>query len=271
MDADQAYNAYAPIYDRTGQERFGAYLAGLILEWLRTRRIVPQRALDLACGTGGATLMLATAGIETVGLDRSPVMLQIARDRVHRAGLAATFIEADMRDLEALVTPGALQSDAVRRPLDVAGRFGLVTCFGDAINYLTGDDDLLRVFAGVRLALEPGGYTVFDVNTEAAFAQWDERNLVIHESDDYLVYHRLTYRPATRLGQGRIVWLTRSDDNRWRRGEETHLERAWSDGEIRQALAASGLALVERLAVDGQSVTEDAPLPERLVYLATTD
>ncbi len=271
MDADQAYNAYAPIYDRTGQERFGAHLAGLALAWLRRRGKMPQRALDLACGTGGATLVFAVAGIETVGLDRSPAMVQIARDRARRAGLAATFIEADMRDLADLVAAGAFQGGAAQRSLNHSGRFDMVTCFGDAINYLTDDGDLSRVFAGIRRALEPDGYALFDVNTEAAFARWDERDLVIHESDDCLVYHRLTYNPATRLGRGRIVWLTRGDDNRWRRGEETHIERAWSDAAIRQALAANSLVLVERLTADGRIVADDAPVPERLVYSATID
>ncbi|MDW8234776.1 MAG: class I SAM-dependent methyltransferase, partial [Roseiflexaceae bacterium] len=271
MDTDQAYNAYAPIYDHIGQERFGAHLAGLALEWLRVRGKTPQRALDLACGTGGATLIFAAAGIETVGLDRSPAMLRIARDRTRKAGLAATFIEADMRGLEDLVVTGALHGDAVQRSFNHARRFGLVTCFGDAVNHLTDDGDLRRVFAGISRALEPDGYALFDVNTEAAFAQWGERDFVVYESDDCLVYHRLTYNPATRLGQGRIVWLTRGDDNRWRRGEETHIERAWSDAEIRQALAAGGLALVERLTADGKSVADDAPLPERLVYIATID
>lgn len=139
-----------------------------------------------------------------------------------------TFIEADMRDLEYLVAGGALQSSTAQHPFDPAGRFGLITCFGDAINYLTADDDPQRLFAGIRGALAPGGYVAFDVNTEAAFAQWDGRDVVIDESDDCLVYHRLAYNPVTRLGEGRIVWLTRSDDHRWRRGEETHIERAWS-------------------------------------------
>lgn len=268
-DTEPAYDSYAPIYDRTAQERFGAHLAGLALAWLRRRGKMPQRALDLACGTGGATLVFAAAGIGTVGLDRSPAMVQIARDRADRAGLAVRFIEADMRNLAALGVAGAFQSDAAQRPFDLARRFGLVTCFGDALNYLTADGDLERAFAGIRRVLEPDGYALFDVNTEAAFAQWGERDLVIHESDDCLVYHRLAYNPATRLGRGRIVWLTRGADNRWRRGEETHIERAWSDAEIRQALAANGLALVERLMVDGTSVADGARLPERLVYVAT--
>lgn len=271
MDTDQAYDAYALIDDCTAQERFGAHLAGLTLEWLRGRGKTPQCALDLACGTGGATLIFAAAGIETVGLDRSPAMLQIARDRARTAGLTVTFIEADIRDLADLVASSATHNDAARRSSERAWRFELVTCFGDAVNHLTDDSDLHCVFAGIRRALAPGGYAVFDVKTEAAFMQRDKRDFVIYESDDCLVYCRLMYTPATRLGQARVVRLTRGADNRWRRSEETQCERAWRDAEIRQALAANGLVFVERLTVDGQSVTKDAPSPECLIYIAATN
>ncbi len=273
MDADQVYQAYAPIYDHTGQERFGAYMARLTLGWLHTRGITPHRALDLACGAGGATLIYASAGIETIGLDRSPAMLQIARDRARAAGLDVTLIEADMRDLgRSRVYP--VLSDESDNPgsyIIPDGCFDLVTCFGDSLNYLTDDGDLQCVFAGIRRVLAPAGYVIFDVNTETAFARWDERDLVVCDRDDCLVYNRLAYNPTTRIGQGRIVWFTRGDEGRWWRGEETHVERAWSDNDIRQALAACGLALVERLTVEGHSVADGAPLPERLVYIAAPD
>ncbi|MFQ3630790.1 class I SAM-dependent methyltransferase [Roseiflexus sp.] len=274
MDTDQVYQAYAPIYDYTGQERFGAYMARLTLGWLHTRGITPHRVLDLACGTGGAALIYASAGIETIGLDRSPAMLQIARDRACAAELDVTLIEADMRNLDRL---GALIALPDEHGNSESGRhilsdcFDLVTCFGDALNYLTDDGDLQRVFASIRRVLAPAGYVIFDVNTETAFARWDERDLVVFECDDCLVYNRLSYNPATRFGQGRIVWFTRGDEGRWRRGEETHVERAWSDADIPQALAACGLALVERLTVEGHSVADGAPLPERLVYIAAPD
>lgn len=253
-DTDAIYDAYAPIYERTGQDRFGAYLAQLTLTWLHARGVTPQRALDLACGTGGATLVFAAAGISVTGVDRSPAMLRIARRRAQDAGLAVTFVAADMRHLEDV------------EPVCV-GYFELVTCFGDAINYLTDDDDLHRVFVGIRRALSPGGYAVFDMNTGAAFARWNECDLVIFEDDDCLVYNRLAYYPAKRLGVGRIVWFVRGDNALWQRGEETHVERAWSDVEIRQALADTGLEMVTCLDVAGQTICSD-DMPERSIYIA---
>lgn len=58
--------------------------------------------LELGCGTGRVTLPLAAAGLEVVGLDCSPEMLAVARDKL--AGLPAaararvTLLDGDMRD-----------------------------------------------------------------------------------------------------------------------------------------------------------------------------
>src|SRR5580692_11809206 len=40
--------------------------------------------LELACGTGRLTVPLAAAGVDITGIDRSPSMLEAARDRAAR-------------------------------------------------------------------------------------------------------------------------------------------------------------------------------------------
>jgi len=59
----------------------------------------------------------------------------------------------------------------------------------------------------------------------------------------------------------------RGNKTLWRRGEETHVERAWSDAEIRQALADAGLEFVARLDVTGR-ILADNDLPERVIMVA---
>jgi trans-aconitate methyltransferase len=52
-------------------------------------------ALDLCCGQGNVSEALIGRGCQVVGVDFSPVMLSLARERVPNA----TFIEADAQDL----------------------------------------------------------------------------------------------------------------------------------------------------------------------------
>jgi SAM-dependent methyltransferase len=49
------------------------------------------RIADLGCGTGSLSLLMAEAGYEVSGLDISPAMLELARDKVTEAGYVAEF------------------------------------------------------------------------------------------------------------------------------------------------------------------------------------
>ncbi len=53
--------------------------------------------LELACGTGRLTIPLAEAGIKIVGIDNSPAMLAVAREKAAQVGAQPIFVEADIR------------------------------------------------------------------------------------------------------------------------------------------------------------------------------
>ncbi len=242
------YHDYAPIYHAAGQAAFGTALAQIILAHLP---VLPQRTLDLACGTGAAALVLAAAGATVVGVDSSPAMLAIAREQAHQRRLAIEWIEADIRALP----------DDPRLP---QGSFDLCTCLFDSLNHLTDDDDLAKVCRAVGRLLRPGGQFIFDLNTLAGFRTWYEYDQVLFDGRDLLVVNRLHFDEHQQRAYGRFVWFQRRGE-RWWRGEETHCERPWSDAQIAAALAAGGLRLVMRLTQQWTPATEDAP---RVVYIS---
>ena len=259
------YEDYAPIYDAIGQGQFSARMAAWALAWVAERGKSPARVLDLACGTGEAALVFAAAGCDVAGLDQSAAMLEIARGKARGAGYDIAFIRGDMRGLEPRTKNQEPDSPADASWFSVLGsRFDLVTCFYDSLNYLIDDGDLDLVCAGVARVLRPGGYMVFDLNTAAEYATWDERDSVTHDGCDCMVYNQLSYDPDARLATGRIVWFVRELD-RWWRGDETHIERAWGDDAVRAALAGAGLALAGRYEPNGGMAAEDAL---RVVYVA---
>lgn len=231
------YNSYAAIYEQAGQGRFGERMAEWSLAWLAARGQQPHHVLDLACGTGAASLVFARFGCEVVGVDQSASMLEIARAKTRDQHLSVEWAEADIREL-------ALSS-VVRGP-----SFDLVTCFADSVNYLVENGDLERVFDGVAQVLRSGGWFIFDMNSEAEYKTWDERDVVAHDSADLLVFQKLRYNNRTRIGTGRIGWFVREID-RWWRGEEEHHQRAWREAEVREALAATKLRLELVEPVDG--------------------
>ncbi len=56
----------------------------------------PALALDLGCGTGANTIMLARAGWDATGLDASPGAIRLATDAARTAGVDARFITSDI-------------------------------------------------------------------------------------------------------------------------------------------------------------------------------
>ncbi len=59
-----------------------------------------KEILDIACGTGGPTIELARRGYRVVGLDASPQMLEIAREKAKKMRIDVVFKLGDMRKLD---------------------------------------------------------------------------------------------------------------------------------------------------------------------------
>jgi SAM-dependent methyltransferase len=131
-----------------GQDRVydvGGFLRGDdTLDPLETGLVGDARGLDLLhlqCHFGLDTLSWARRGARVTGVDFSPVAIERARSLAVRAGLDATFIEADTQAL-----PGRL-----------AGRFDVAFASYGVLCWIGDLDAWMR---GASLALRPGGRLV---------------------------------------------------------------------------------------------------------------
>lgn len=132
---------FCRLYNDFGWNEYPRVFAGQLLEWLDRRNATVANALDLGCGTGVLCEALHARGIDTLGVDLSREMIDLARQRAPKLRFAVEDI-VSMRLNE---------------------RFDLATCTGDAINHIADLADVGRVFGNVRAALNPGGYFVFDL------------------------------------------------------------------------------------------------------------
>src|SRR5829696_1540808 len=58
-----------------------------------------EKVLDVACGTGNATIPAAQAGGDATGLDITPELLEDARRNAADAGVEIEWVEGDAEDL----------------------------------------------------------------------------------------------------------------------------------------------------------------------------
>jgi SAM-dependent methyltransferase len=185
-------------------------------------RILPRvaSACDLACGTGTTALSLTRAGIRMYGVDISPTMCRLAREKARRQGLPMRVIHADMRNFR------------LPEPVD------LILCEFDALNHVAQKTDLARVARAVTRALRPGGHFYFDVNNRLAFQVVWPGAWFIEKPGVALVMHG-GYDRARDRGVSEIEWFLR-EGKLWRRHHE-HIEQvAWTGLEMRQTLRAAG-------------------------------
>jgi SAM-dependent methyltransferase len=207
----------------------------------------PKTILDLACGTGIPTLMLARRGYRMTGVDRSPEML--AALEAKRGNLPVATIHADIRDF------------TVPEPLDGA------ICLYDSMNYLLAEDDLLRCFGCVRAALIAGGLFVFDMNTVYGLAEhWGTRTTTREVGDIYSIWQH-DWDQETRVSTLTLTFWERTAEGK--PGEkfvEIHQERAYYPNEIERCLKAAGFTEV-RFFQHG-SFVEPGPHTTRIMIAA---
>ena len=145
--------------------------------------LVGRRLLDVACGTGKSLEPMLARGYEATGCDVSARMLDAARPKL---GARARLVEADMRALPEL------------------GRFDLVTCIDEPLNYLLDADDLAAAFEAAARCLAPGGIYLFDLNTLHTYRSVCAHDSC-HEHDGWLfVWRGLSSPQLEPGGLGRV-------------------------------------------------------------------
>ena len=253
--ARAAYDGLAPAYDLfTGGHDHAAW-AGLLERLARQHGLSGRRLLDVGCGTGSALLPMIERGYDAVGVDVSPGMLAIARDKLSGG---AQLVAADMRRLPEL------------------GRFDLVWSVADAVNYLHSEEELVAAFTGFRRNLAPGGIAVFDVDTLRTFRVLYSSLMVVPSDDRAVVFEGRNEEAIDEgaLGEAWIDRLERADPPWWSRVRTVHRQRHHPRAVLERALRAAGLACVAVWGTDGAGGLE-RPLDElthaKAVYIAARE
>lgn len=250
----EAYTNFASVYDmfmdNIPYEEWHRYLQGMLKKYGIDSGLV----LDLGCGTGTMTQLLAESGYDMIGVDNSEDMLEIAREKQIRSGLDILYLLQDMREFELYGTVRAVYS----------------IC--DSLNYITDPEELRQVFALVNNYLDPGGIFLFDFNTEYKYRELLGDQTIAEARDTCSFIWDNYYYPEEKINEYELNLFIRdealSEDGEeiCRRYRETHYQRAYTLEEMIQAVEDSGLEFV--CAYDAFTEQEPSAESERIYVIA---
>ena len=222
----EAYSGFAKVYDlfmdNIPYEEWTDYVKELLAE----EGIKDGILLDLGCGTGSVTELLAKAGFDMIGIDNSEEMLDIAMEKRYESGLDILYLLQDMREFELYGT--------VRGVVSIC----------DSMNYILDDEDLLDVFKLVHNYLDNDGIFIFDMNTMHKYREILSDNTFAEDREESSFIWENFYDEEEEINQYDLSLFVQEEDGRYRKYEETHLQRAYEQKTVEELIKESGLELL---------------------------
>ena len=160
-----AYGNLAASYDRLTNDVDYSAVVDFYFEILEKENLKPRTAVDLACGTGSVSLLLAKRGLKVTAVDMSEDMLCEAAQKAQGMENPPFFACQLLQELKLL------------RGVDLA------VCALDSLDYITDPADCEMAIRRVYKVLNPGGCFIFDVNTPEKLRAMDGQ-VFLDEDDD---------------------------------------------------------------------------------------
>ncbi len=241
----QAYMGFAQVYDmfmdNVPYEEWKRYLESLLQEYGVQNGLV----LDLGCGTGKMTRLLASDGYDMIGLDNSEEMLQIAMEQGAEGIL---YLCQDMREFELYGTVAAIVS----------------VC--DSINYILDEEDLLEVFKLANNYLDPGGVFIFDLNTLYKYQELLGETTICENREEGSFIWENYFDEEEQINEYDLTLFIREESGLFRKYQETHYQRGYELETIERLLQEAGMEFVTAY----DAFTREAPREdsERIYVIA---
>lgn len=205
--------------------------------------------LDLGCGTGTLTELLAEEGYDMIGVDSSADMLELAMEKRDGMGHETLYLLQDMRELE------------------LYGTVGTVVSVCDSLNYILSEEELLQVFRLVENYLFPEGIFIFDFNTVYKYAEVIGDVTIAENREACSFIWENTYYPEEALNEYEVTVFVRDrQEELYRKFSETHYQRGYTEEQMRRLLAAAGMQI--ELVLDADTLKAASKTSERIYIVA---
>lgn len=232
----EAYTGFAEVYDlfmdNVPYQEWSHYLISLLEEYGVSQGLV----LELGCGTGKMTRLLAQAGYDMIGVDCSEEMLQLAKENQWN-------IDGNEPGNDGESTSDILYLLQDMREFELYGTVKAVVCICDSLNYILEEKDLLTTFQLVNNYLDPGGVFIFDMNTMYKYRELLGENTICENREEGSFIWENFYDEEEQINQYDLTLFIREqgEQDLFRKFEETHLQRGYDLKKVQELLEEAGM------------------------------
>ena len=221
-----AYEKFAQVYDLFMDNIDYEGWAEYVTDRLREYEITDGLVLELGCGTGTMTGLLAGKGYDMIGVDNSEEMLAEAMEKRVESGQDILYLLQDMQEFELYGTVRAVVS----------------VC--DSLNYITDRDELRHVFELVNNYLDPQGIFLFDMNTVYKYQTMIGNTTIAENRDEGSFIWENSYDRENALNVYELALFLPREDGLYEKCEEEHVQKAYSIEAIKAMIVKAGMELV---------------------------
>ncbi len=245
----QCYNQFAHIYDELINSDINyEEWSQVILNVFKEQGGETLDYLDLACGTGNLTSIIAGEFQNVWGVDLSEEMLIEADDKLRKQGIKAKLVCQNICDL------------------NLNRKFDLITCALDSTNYIIDKNQLKNYFINVKKHLKSNGIFIFDINSYYKLNNILGNNVFTYDDEDvvYIWQNQLEHNIVDMF----LTFFIKRE-GLYERFDEEHSERAYKEEEIEEIINASALKIVQKM--NNYKKEEIINTTERIVYVLKND
>ena len=246
------YTDFASVYDEFMDETPYEQWCENVLHVLKEFSIEDGLILELGCGTGSMTELLAAKGYDMIGVDYSEDMLNIAQNKKIASGHDILYLNQDMREFELYGT--------VRAVISIC----------DSVNYLLENEDLITCFKLVNNYLDPKGIFFFDFNTDYKYETVIGDSVIAENRDDCSFIWENFYDVEEKINEYDLTIFVKEEtgngEDMFRRFQETHLQRGYTLAEMKRFLESAGMEFIR--AMDADTLGEVTETSERIYCIA---
>ncbi len=239
------YRDFAYVYDKLMASDIDyAKYAEYIRDIFSRCGISPELICDLACGTGNMTVELHRLGYDMIGVDISEDMLNVARSKTDNSVL---FLNQNITSVDLFGTADAFTS-----------------CI-DGINYILSPKSLFDMLKKIKTCfLSPGGIIIFDISSRYKLQNIIGNNTFIHNNRDVFYTWQNRYIKSKNISDMYLNFFVENSGG-YKRFEERHLQRAYSEDEIKKIANAAGFETAD--AYDYLTFDNPNAKSERIVFV----